>query len=238
MVCSQWWGFVMWSELGHRIVWYIHGYECFGGAFWFCLHRPSDDGSNRSRPNRLCWPFTLHGPITEKTTILNLNIIHFSCIVSLCHKNLCTQVILHYTFVWAAKYRRKPNENIMVYCLMKVCIYFVMVLKLYIFSAVTHSRRWWGVVVAWQLATLPMLCYIIIIIIIIIINIKDWTLWSVPSPQLQLFAPTLLRSSNCSPSLWSVVVWFERDSVWWHSLQEWKPVPSVFIYLVYYACNL
>ena len=43
-----------------------------------------------------------------------------------------------------------------------------------------------------------------------IINIKDWTLWSVPSPELQFFAPTLLRSSNCSPSLWSVVVWFQR----------------------------
>ena len=70
------------------------------------------------------------------------------------------------------------------------------------------------------------------IIIIIIINIKDWTLWSVPSPELQLLVPTLLRSSNCSPSLWSVVVWFQRDSVLWHSLQVLKPVPSVFIYLV------
>jgi len=40
--CSQWWGFVMWSELGHHIIWYIHGYECFGGAFRACLHRPSD----------------------------------------------------------------------------------------------------------------------------------------------------------------------------------------------------
>ena len=26
----------MLSELGHRIVWYIHGYECCGGAFWDC----------------------------------------------------------------------------------------------------------------------------------------------------------------------------------------------------------
>jgi len=83
--------------------------------------------------------------------------------------------------------------------LMNVCIGFVMFLKLYIFSAVTHSRRWWVVVMAWQLATLPMLCYIIIIIIII--NITDWTLWPVPSPQLLLFAPTLLRSSNYSHSL-------------------------------------
>jgi len=55
-------------------------------------------------------------------------------------------------------------------------------------------------------------------VITIIINIKDWTLWSVPSPELQLLAPTLLRSSNCSPSLWSVVIWFQRDSVLWHSL--------------------
>ena len=77
----------------------------------------------------------------------------------------------------------------------------------------------------------------ITIIIIIIINIKEWTLWSVPSPQLQLLAPTLLRSSNCSPSLRSVAVWFQRDSVLWLSLQVWKPVPSVSICLVQYACN-
>ena len=49
--------------------------------------------------------------------------------------------------------------------------------------------------------------------IIIITNIKDCTLWSVPSPELQLLSPTFLRSSNCSPSLWSVVIWFQRDSV-------------------------
>jgi hypothetical protein len=42
----------MWSELGHHVVWYIHGYECFGGVFMVCLHRPSDDGCGRPRPNR------------------------------------------------------------------------------------------------------------------------------------------------------------------------------------------
>jgi len=55
--------------------------------------------------------------------------------------------------------------------------------------------------------------FIYLPIIIIIINIKDWTLWSVPSPELQLLSPTFLLSSNCSPSLWSVVTWFQRDSV-------------------------
>jgi len=64
-------------------------------------------------------------------------------------------------------------------------------------------------------------------VIIIIRNTKDWTLWSIPSPELQMLAPTLLWSSNCSPSLWSVMVWFLKDSVLWHSLQVWKSVPSV-----------
>ena len=82
------WGFKMWFELGHQIVWYRHGYECFGGAFWVCLHRPSDDRSSRSRPNCLCWPLRLHDPVTENTTISNLNNMHFSCTVSLCYKIL------------------------------------------------------------------------------------------------------------------------------------------------------
>ena len=37
-----------------------------------------------------------------------------------------------------------------------------MVLKFYIFSAVTHSRSWRGVVMVWQVATLPMPCYIVL----------------------------------------------------------------------------
>ena len=37
-------------------------------------------------------------------------------------------------------------------------------------------------------------------------------------------------SSNCSPSLRSVVVWFLRDSILWDSLQVWKPVPFLFIF--------
>jgi len=66
------------------------------------------------------------------------------------------------------------------------------------------------------------------ITIIIIINMKDWNIWPVPSPELQLLTPKLLRSSNCSLSLWSVVLWFQRDSVLSHSFQVKKPVPSAF----------
>jgi hypothetical protein len=51
------------------------------------------------------------------------------------------------------------------------------------------------------------------VLIILIINIKNWTLWSVPSPELQLLSPTFLWSISCSPSLWSVVIWFQWDSV-------------------------
>jgi hypothetical protein len=36
----------------------------------------------------------------------------------------------------------------------------------------------------------------------IIINIKDWTLWFVPSLELQLLSPAFLRSPSCSPSLY------------------------------------
>jgi hypothetical protein len=43
----------MWFELVHHTLWYIHGYECFGGAFWVYLNRSSDDGSSRSRSNCL-----------------------------------------------------------------------------------------------------------------------------------------------------------------------------------------
>jgi len=49
--------------------------------------------SSRSRPHCLCWPYTLHGPITQKPTISNLNnIIQFACIVSLCYIKLCPHV--------------------------------------------------------------------------------------------------------------------------------------------------
>jgi len=116
--CSQCWGYIMWYELGHRIVWYIYGYDCFRGAFLVCLQRPSDDGSSRSRPNRLFWPFTLHCPITEKTTISNLNVIHFSCIVSHCYQKrmytrqvICSPALLHYALIWTEMYRRKYNEK-------------------------------------------------------------------------------------------------------------------------------
>jgi hypothetical protein len=54
----------------------------------------------------------------------------------------------------------------------------------------------------------------IIIINIIIINIinnnnnniRGWTIWPVPSPELQLLSPSFLWSRNCSLSLWAVVV--------------------------------
>jgi hypothetical protein len=97
----------MWFELGHRVVWYVHGYECYGGEFWVCLYSPSDDGSRRSRPNRLCCPFKLHVPITEKTAISNVNITHFSCIVSLCYIKLTytCQAIYNPVILYCTPYR-------------------------------------------------------------------------------------------------------------------------------------
>jgi hypothetical protein len=76
----------MWSVLGQHVVWYI-GYECFGGAFWVCLHRQSEDGGNISWPKPRYPPVRLQSPITRKTVILNLNILHLPCIVSLLQNN-------------------------------------------------------------------------------------------------------------------------------------------------------
>jgi len=91
---------------------------------------------------------------------------HFSCIVSLCYKNLCTNVsqyiaLLFYIILLSKQQCVAGNiiRNGTVYCLMNICSCFVMVLKLYIFSAVTQC--WRGVVMVWRVATLPMSHYIV-----------------------------------------------------------------------------
>ena len=61
----------------------------------------------RVRVSLFC-PLTLHGPVTQKTTISNLNIVHFSYIVSLCYKRLCPHVrqhiaLLFYIMLWSGQ---------------------------------------------------------------------------------------------------------------------------------------
>jgi len=119
----------MWLELGHHIVWYIHGYECFGGAFWVCLHRPSDNGSSKSRPNCLCLQFRLHSPITEKTTISYLDI-HFSCIVTNTYVHIRQHIaLLFYIILWSKQKCVTGNiiKNSKVYWLISVSSCFVMI---------------------------------------------------------------------------------------------------------------
>jgi hypothetical protein len=70
------------SRLGYCTV-TVHGYERFGVAFRVYLYRPPEDIHSMSSPQPRNAPFRLHVPITLKTTILNLNILHFPCIVSL-----------------------------------------------------------------------------------------------------------------------------------------------------------
>jgi hypothetical protein len=132
------------------------------------LRNSSDGGSSRSRPHCLCWPFTLHGTITHKTKSLIINIIHFSCIVSLCYKNPCTHVRQYIALLFYIILRSEQkcvtgnvNKKCLVYCLMSVCICLVMVWKFCICSAVMCSGRRRGVVMVWQVATLPMPCYLV-----------------------------------------------------------------------------
>ena len=50
----------------------LHGYECFGGALWACLHRPSEDEGRMSSEEPWYPPIRLHVPTTQKTVILIL----------------------------------------------------------------------------------------------------------------------------------------------------------------------
>jgi hypothetical protein len=79
--CSQWWGFIMRSWLGPCSL--VHGNECFGGAFWGCLQRQSEYGGSVSWPKPRYPPVRPDSSITRKTIILNQNILHFPCTVSL-----------------------------------------------------------------------------------------------------------------------------------------------------------
>jgi hypothetical protein len=53
--------------------------------------------------------------------------------------------------------------------------------------------------------------------IINIKNIQGWAIWPVPSPKLQLLSPSLLRSPNCSLSLWAVCNFIH--SKWQHNME-------------------
>jgi hypothetical protein len=113
-------------------------------------------------------PINTARSVNQKTTISNLIIVHFPCIVSLCYKRLCPHVRQYRTllfYIMLCSEQKCVAGNIMqnstVYCLINVCSCFVMILKFCIFSIITHSRIWRGVVMVWRVATLPMLCYIV-----------------------------------------------------------------------------
>ena len=58
-------------------------FECFRWAFGVHLHRPLKDGNNMSWLKIRYPPIRLCSPITWKTVILNVNILHFPCFISL-----------------------------------------------------------------------------------------------------------------------------------------------------------
>ena len=164
----------------------------FRMSLWFAC--------NRFLISDVVFGFYYHHQCNLSLTSMNLNILFFGYCV---HRYYCN-------------FRRKTgspaiNFEITGIGFLHDNLVFTVVSR--IFGHLCKAYRW---ALSYQRGTWPRFITIIIIIIIII-NIKDWTLWSVPSPELQLLAPTLLRSSNCSPSLWSVVVWFQRDSVLWHA---------------------
>jgi hypothetical protein len=71
-------GLIMPSGLGKLTVWYTVMNVLDENSK--CIFTGSQ---KMPRPKPLHPPFRLHGPITQQTTILNLNILHLSCEVSL-----------------------------------------------------------------------------------------------------------------------------------------------------------
>jgi hypothetical protein len=95
---------------------HVRGYECFGRAFWGCLHRHLEDEGSISWPKPRYTLVTLNDPKTQKTIILNLNILHFLCIVSLLQNNRIhilgnKYTLLLYTVFWCEQIY--VGENIM-----------------------------------------------------------------------------------------------------------------------------
>ena len=72
----------------HKMVWFRTVYNCC--MFMTLLEEQSELTSQSVRRRKHCvltkpWylPVRLHGPVIQNTVILNLNILHFTCIVSL-----------------------------------------------------------------------------------------------------------------------------------------------------------
>ena len=115
---------------------------------WVCLHGPSDDEKNRSKPNRLFWPFRLHRPVTEKTTVSKLMLLTFHVLCHFVTKHLCTHdrqyiALLFYIIPWSEQKWVAGNniKNRKLYCLVRVCRCFVIILNLYIFQC---RYEYWG----------------------------------------------------------------------------------------------
>jgi len=64
-------------------------YECFGGLFWVYLHTLSEDGHSMFCPKPQYPPVRLHSPITQKTIILNLNILRLEGLTNFEIGNFC-----------------------------------------------------------------------------------------------------------------------------------------------------
>jgi len=87
---------------------------------------------------------------------------HFSCIVSLCYKNLCTDVsqyiaLLFYIILLSEQQCVAGNifKNGTVYCLMNICSCFVLVLKLIFLVTLLIASE----VLLWYGGWLPYRCH-------------------------------------------------------------------------------
>ena len=90
----------------------VHDYACFGGAFSVYHHRPSEDGGSRPKPNPLCSPVRLHGPIQFQIFTFCI-FLAFNCFII---DNLSTQTV-NITYYFTLRFdlsklcQRKYNDK-------------------------------------------------------------------------------------------------------------------------------
>jgi hypothetical protein len=96
-VCYLSWFSGMWNKLQLQ----LHGYECFGGAFWVYLHRFVKNGGSMPWPRPRYPPVRLHGPLNQKTVILNLNTLHFPWWIQMNIPCDLTLILLTWRIWWA-----------------------------------------------------------------------------------------------------------------------------------------
>ena len=111
--CSKWWGFILRSVLGHRVVWYMV-MNVLEEKAWVCLYRLSEDGCSISWPqtsvptNHIMW--------SHNTEDYNFESWYSVFFHALCHYRICQKPAKYMYYAMNVPYyfkiyNHKHNHN-------------------------------------------------------------------------------------------------------------------------------